>query len=50
MTTLSGKKADDFLVWLKESQHILPPKMSLAEASELFLRKLKDEEDLKNEG
>lgn len=47
--SLSGKKADDFVVWLHIATKVLPPKMTLEEAQRLFLRKLKEEDALKNE-
>jgi hypothetical protein len=47
--SLTGKKAQDFVVWLHIAKAVLPPNMTLAEAQTLFLRKLKEEEEGKNE-
>lgn len=49
MNGLSGKKAKEFVEWLEEAKWILPPKMSIDEARQLFERKIKEEEELKNE-
>ena len=49
MNTLSGKKAEQFVEWLHEARWILPPLMKLSEARELFERKVKEKEVLKNE-
>ncbi len=50
MTVLAGKKADDFVRWLNIAQFILPPKMSIEEAKNLFLRKVHEEDEIKHEG
>lgn len=47
--TLSGQDAKDFMLWLEQIGHFLPPKMPVSDAFKLFQRKLQDEEDLKNE-
>ncbi len=49
MSGLFGKKAKDFVEWLEVAQWLLPHKMSIAEARQLFERKIKEEEELKNE-
>ena len=43
MSTLSGKKAEEFVVWFKQIRLLLPPKMPISEAVRLFKRKLKEE-------
>ena len=40
---------DDFLVWLDNVQLYLPQLMSVAEARELYERKLEDDKKLKDE-
>jgi hypothetical protein len=49
MSSLSGKKAQDFVLWLEDAKWLLPPKMSIEEARLLFERKLKEEDELKDE-
>ena len=49
MSHLSGKKAQDFVVWLHIAKAVLPPKMSLEEAQKLFLRRLQEIEQVENE-
>lgn len=49
MTSLSGKKAEAFVEWLAGAKHYLPPLMKIGEAQELFERKLKEDEELKNQ-
>ena len=48
MTSLSGKKAEDFVDWLEKIKYLLPPLMKISEARELFERKLREDEELKN--
>ena len=50
MSALIGKKAEDFVNWLHQVKGLLPPKMSLLEAKNLFERKLQDEHEIKKEG
>ena len=38
-----------FMEWLDEAKYYLPRKMSIDEARLLYERKLKDEEEVKNE-
>ena len=49
MSNLTGRKAEQFVEWLVEARWMLPPKMKISEARELFLRKLKEEEEILNE-
>lgn len=49
MTSLSGKKAEAFVEWLTGAKHYLPPLMKIGEAQELFERKLKEDEEFKNQ-
>ncbi len=49
MSNLSGDKSQEFLDWLEEAMFLLPPKMMISEARELFERKLREEEEIKNE-
>jgi len=49
MGTLTGKQAEEFVEWLDDIRFLLPPKMRLSECRELFERKLKEENEIKNE-
>lgn len=49
MNSLIGKKAEQFVEWLHEAKFILPPKMRLDEARQLFERKQQEEDELSNE-
>ncbi len=49
MSGMYGKKAEEFVEWLEEAKYCLPPKMSIEEARGVFERKLKEEEELRNE-
>jgi hypothetical protein len=48
MNVLKGEKATKFVAWLSLIKGFLPPSMSIEEASQIFLRRCKDEEDAKN--
>lgn len=34
---------DEFLAWLRETAHLLPPNMTLEEARQLYLEKIEQE-------
>lgn len=44
MSKLHGEKANKFIAWLAVVKGFLPKSMTLEEASNIFLRKLEDEE------
>ena len=48
MNGLSGEKAKNFVRWLNQAHRVLPPKMTLTEAQELFERKLEQEKEILN--
>ena len=49
MKSLSGDKAMDFVIWLEEAKHVLPPQTKISEARLIWERKVKEEEVIKNE-
>ncbi len=46
MSKIIGDKANKFLAWLACIQGLLPKSMTITEASEIFLRRCKDEEEV----
>lgn len=49
MNSLSGKRAQEFVRWLDLIKGLLPPKMRLSEAQEIWERRNKEREEIKNE-
>lgn len=47
MSKIQGEKATKFVAWLACVKGFLPNSMTISEASEIFLRRCKDEEDEK---
>jgi hypothetical protein len=48
-TMLSGKEADEFLDWFVKINKLLPPKMSIRECKDLFIRKKREDDEAKKE-
>ena len=49
MNILKGDKATQFVAWLSVVKGFLPKSMSIEEASQIFLRRCKDEEEAKKD-
>ena len=49
MNILKGEKATQFVAWLSVVKGFLPKSMSIEEASQIFLRRCKDEEEAKKD-
>lgn len=48
MSTIQVEKAKKFVAWLACVKGFLPKSMTINEASEIFLRRCADEEEVKN--